>query len=71
MTTPQNEEMTPEKALDLFYQCIVDAVRSANERFGFGAVAFRRKHGAGEIMGVRYPDGTEERLYEVGAQWSH
>lgn len=60
--------MTPDEALDRMYKCVVDGTRAANEKYGFGAVPFRRTEGSKTIMGVRYPDGHED-LYEVGAAY--
>jgi hypothetical protein len=61
-------KITKEEALDRFYQCIVEATRKANAQYGFGSVPFRRDEGGVTIMGVRYPDGHEDR-YEVGAEY--
>jgi hypothetical protein len=61
-------KMTPKDALDKFYECVVDATNTANSKYGFGGVPFRRTEGGRNIMGVRYPDGHEDR-YEVGAEF--
>ena len=37
--------MTPDEALDRMYKCVVDGTRAANEKYGFGAVPFRRTEG--------------------------
>jgi hypothetical protein len=60
--------MTPAEAKEKFYACIVEATRRANEKYGFGGVPFHREEAGKTIMGVRYPDGHEDK-YEVGAEY--